>query len=216
MNAESKATDRVFETIYVYGAGGHARVVAAACRLRGYRIGGFIEDGSSRIGTAFCRSRILARIDLPERAAVIIAFGNCRRRYELGNELQVAGFALPAIIHPAACVAEDTVIGAGCFIGALANIDPGCRIGDFCIVNNSAIVCHDSELDSGCHICPGTAIAGGVHIGARAWIGLGSRVIEGKSIGADALIGAGSVVVSSLPECSLAYGVPARVIKKME
>ena len=207
---------RVQETIYVYGAGGHAKVVAAACRLRNYWIGGFIEDNSFRTGTEFCGSRILSRTDLPEGATVVIAFGNCQRRCEVGNELQRSGFSLPTIIHPAACVAEDAVIGIGCFIGAFANLDPGCRIGDFCIINNSAIVCHDSELDSGCHICPGTAIAGGVHIGARAWIGLGSRVIEKKTIGEGSLVGAGSVVVTSLPQRTLAYGVPAKVIKKME
>jgi sugar O-acyltransferase, sialic acid O-acetyltransferase NeuD family len=199
---------------YIYGAGGHAKVVASCIRLSGNEIAGFVEDSPS--ACRFLGMPVLTPEELPETCAVILAFGNCRRRLELSELLHNGKRTFPSVIHPSAQIASDVQIGEGCYIGALANIDPGCRIGDFCIINNSAIVCHDSKLDSGCHICPGTAIAGGVHIGARAWIGLGSRVIEGKSIGADALVGAGSVVVSSIPESSLAYGLPARVIKKME
>lgn len=199
------------KTIYVYGAGGHAGVVAAACRLRGYRIGGFIEDNSSRIGTEFCRSRIWAHADLPEKAAVIIAFGNCRRRYELGEALRTAGFSLPAIIHPSAIIADDAIIGDGCFIGALVNVDPGCTIGDFCILNNQSGICHDSTMAHGCHLCPSSHLAGNVHVGQTSWIGIGAKVIDKIQIGANVVIGAGSVVVNDIPDGALAYGVPARI-----
>jgi maltose O-acetyltransferase len=54
-----------------------------------------------------------------------------------------------------------------------------------------------------------------VVIGDRVWIANRSMILPGVTIGDDAVIGAGSVVVTDIPERSLAMGNPARVIKKL-
>jgi acetyltransferase-like isoleucine patch superfamily enzyme len=53
----------------------------------------------------------------------------------------------------------------------------------------------------------------GVTIGDNCWLGAGVTVLDGVTIGNGCVIAAGSVVSRSIPENSIAAGVPARVIK---
>ena len=53
-----------------------------------------------------------------------------------------------------------------------------------------------------------------VEIGDDVWIGGGSIILPGISIGNNCTIGAGSVVTKSIPDNSVAYGNPCRVIRK--
>lgn len=54
-----------------------------------------------------------------------------------------------------------------------------------------------------------------VTIGKNVWIGSGAIIMPGVTIGDNSVIGAGSVVTKNIPEDTLAYGVPARIIKKL-
>ena len=55
-----------------------------------------------------------------------------------------------------------------------------------------------------------------VSIGDDVWIGRGVAVLKGATIGSHSVIGANSVVTGSIPDWSVAAGVPARVIKYRE
>jgi acetyltransferase-like isoleucine patch superfamily enzyme len=50
-------------------------------------------------------------------------------------------------------------------------------------------------------------------IGADAWIGVGSVVMQGLSIGRGAVIGANSVVTKDVPAYEIWAGIPARKIR---
>jgi maltose O-acetyltransferase len=52
-----------------------------------------------------------------------------------------------------------------------------------------------------------------VEIGSNVFIGLNVTILKGVSIGDNSVVAAGSVVVSSIPQNSLAAGVPAKVVK---
>jgi maltose O-acetyltransferase len=54
-----------------------------------------------------------------------------------------------------------------------------------------------------------------VTIGERCWIGGHATICPGVTIGDRCVIGAGSVVTRDIPADSLAYGNPARVIRKL-
>lgn len=197
--------------IYIYGAGGHAKVVAAAARLCGYKIMGFWEDSTARVGEPFFGSNIVAFEDVPEGALIFIAFGNNKIRLQKGVDL-ASGFVFPSIFHPSAQIAEGVEIGCGCYFGANSNVDPNCKIGDFCIVNNNANVSHDSILADGCHVCGGVNMAGRTQIGICTLIGVGSCIIENCTVGNNTIVGAGSTVIHDIPSDVTAVGSPARVI----
>lgn len=55
-----------------------------------------------------------------------------------------------------------------------------------------------------------------VHIGNETFIGMGAIIQPGVSIGKHCSIGANSVVTRSIPDYSVAVGVPARIIKKYD
>lgn len=52
-----------------------------------------------------------------------------------------------------------------------------------------------------------------VEIGDDSWLGEHVCVLRGVRIGKGAVVGAGSVVVKSIPDFTIAVGVPARVVK---
>jgi acetyltransferase-like isoleucine patch superfamily enzyme len=53
----------------------------------------------------------------------------------------------------------------------------------------------------------------GINIGDDVWIGSGCRVLDGIRIGKGAVIGAGSVVTRDIDPYSIAFGVPAVVVR---
>ena len=55
-----------------------------------------------------------------------------------------------------------------------------------------------------------------VRIGSGSWIGHGSVILPGASIGRNVVIGANSVVTGTIPDYSVAAGVPAKVIRTLE
>ena len=48
------------------------------------------------------------------------------------------------------------------------------------------------------------------------WVGANSIILAGVTIGENAVVGAGSVVTKSIPDRTVAVGVPAKVIKTIE
>lgn len=58
--------------------------------------------------------------------------------------------------------------------------------------------------------------SGPTEIGRGVWVGAGVQIVGSVRIGDFSIIGAGSVVNSDLPACSIAVGVPARLVGSRE
>ncbi len=208
--------------LVIWGASGHALVVAAIIRARGdFEVYGFLDDlDNTRYGEEFCGASILGGKEQLDRLPqlriqhLILGFGNCEARLRLGVLLREKGFFLVTAVHPRATVAPDVLIGAGTVIAAGAVVNPNSRIGDNVIINTASSVDHECVVEDGAHICPGTHLAGGVRIGRGAWIGIGATIIDRISIGAGSIIGAGAVVTRDIPDNAVAYGVPARIVRR--
>src|SRR4051794_9827234 len=106
------------DKIVIWGASGHARVVADIFRLRGCEILGFVDDvNPEKHGTAFCGARILSgKEELKELkaaglAGVCIAIGSGSARLQLSRLVREMGLSLRSAIHPSAIVASDALIG---------------------------------------------------------------------------------------------------------
>jgi UDP-N-acetylbacillosamine N-acetyltransferase len=209
--------------IVIVGSGGHAHVVADIVALDArFTIAGFLDDvQTDRYGTAFAGSIVLGATDLlPSLAAQgvrhgFVAIGQWQARVTLAERLRESGFSLPVLRHPAATLARDVAVGDGSVLMAGAIVNPGARLGASVIVNTAASVDHDCEIDDGVHIAPGARLAGHVHVGRGAWIGIGAVVKDRVRIGAGSMIGAGAVVVKDVPEGVVAFGNPATVVRRI-
>jgi UDP-N-acetylbacillosamine N-acetyltransferase len=208
--------------LLIWGASGHAEVVADAVRCStGYRLVGFLDDvtpGKSE----FCGVRVFDNRDVLRHANqfgfshVVVGFGACAPRASAADVVKDHGLELATIIHPRAVIAQSAIIGMGSVVMAGAVINPSVVVGQNVIVNTAASIDHHCRIGDGAHIAPGAHLAGNVEVGGRAWVGLGAAVLERRRIGEDAVVGAGSVVTSDVPAGVVAYGNPARVVRARE
>lgn len=109
-------------------------------------------------------------------------------------------------------VIEDNVgISARTFIGARANVVIGhdTIIGPYCSIHAENHVFDD--INKPIHSQPTSRK--GIVIGSDCWIGAKATILDGVTIGKGCVVAAGAVVTRSLPDYSVAAGVPASVIK---
>lgn len=201
-------------SLVIFGAGGHGRVVASTAQAAGWDKISFIDpqwpdlqhsgewpvegDGSD---PAIVGGR-----------AAIVAIGDNQRRLALIEALTRAGLDIATIIHPTAWVCPGVLIGAGTVIGAQAVVNHGASLGRGVIINSGAIVEHDCLLADGVHVSPGAVLAGNVEAGHCVWIGTGANICPGLQISERATIGAGATVISHVPSDATYAGVPARAL----
>jgi carbonic anhydrase/acetyltransferase-like protein (isoleucine patch superfamily) len=122
-----------------------------------------------------------------------------------------------------ATVLGDVAFGedASVFFGAVIRGDEGpIRIGERSNIQD-LVVCHTDpghDLTIGRDVTVGHgAILHGCTIGDGTVIGMGAIVLNGAVIGSHCLVGAGSLVTEGtvIPDGCLAFGSPAKVIRKL-
>jgi UDP-N-acetylbacillosamine N-acetyltransferase len=212
------------QKLVIWGASSHALVVADAIRSRGdYEIVGFLDDiHPERAGERFCGAQILGgkeQLTVLRRQDVnnlIFGLGDGQARLELSGLAREKGFQLATAVHSKAFVAADVSVGPGTLLVAGAVVNPAATVGENVIVNTCASVEHECVIEDGVHISAGVHLGGRVLVRRAAVVEIGATVASGICIGAGAIIGAGSVVLSDIPDFVLAYGVPAKVIRKIE
>lgn len=109
-------------------------------------------------------------------------------------------------------------IGTGAFINYGAEISvrsrvtigEECRIGTHCIIMDSDF--HHVELARRDEPPPGVPIV----LDPYVWIGNRVTILKGVHIGYGSVIAAGSIVTKSIPAMSIAAGVPARVLRRID
>lgn len=101
-------------------------------------------------------------------------------------------------------------VGKGLFIP-----HPDCIfINENSVIGNNVTILHEVTL--GGNVFKKKNGQSSPTIGNNVLIGAGAKILGPVCIGDNSMIGANAVVVSDIPENSVAVGVPARVIKKIE
>jgi UDP-2-acetamido-3-amino-2,3-dideoxy-glucuronate N-acetyltransferase len=122
----------------------------------------------------------------------------------------------PSYVHPSARIGEGTKIGAFCEVGKEVVIGKNCNIQGHVIISNKCmvgdnvfigpktVILNDKYPFSHC-LTPSKILDGVI-------IGGGVTILPNLTIGKNAVVGAGSVVTKNVPENTVVYGLPAKII----
>lgn len=185
-----------------------------AAKDAGFNIIAFTESDPSRIEISGVP--VIPESDLDSITPIVVAVGSNFTRKLISKRLQerrpVDSFA--TVIHPSASIGREARIGSGSVILQNATLGVGAHIGTGVIINSGAILDHESVVGDFASLAPGSTTGGNVVIGSESAISIGSTVSHGVTIGRQTVIGGQSFVNADIPERCVAYGVPARIIRK--
>ena len=148
----------------IIGAGGHGKVVADIAVACGYTDIAFL-DQSWPERTRNGAWPIVGKHD--SEGPLFCAVGDNETRAKI---MQGQG-TMPCLIHSSAILSPSARCGAGTAVMAGSIINADTQIGSGVILNTGSSVDHDCMVSDFAHISPGARLAGGVHVGARTWIG---------------------------------------------
>jgi len=197
---------------FIFGGGGHAKVVLDCLQEQGMKIEAVIDSKFS--GDLLGVSRLPeAPPDSWNSDKIIVAIGDNKVRK---NVVKTVGRSFFNAIHTTACISKNATVGTGCMILHRVVLQAGVSIGHHVIINTAAQVDHDCKVGDYVHLAPGSILCGTIEVGEGSLIGAGAVIKPGVKIGAWATIGSGAVVIKDIPDYAVAVGNPARIVKYIE
>lgn len=213
----------MLKPVIIWGASGHAKVLREAVQAQGYGVVATFDNAPGTPPPFTDVPLFFGRQGFAEwqakgppadvRALVAIGGARGRDRLELQRFLAAQGVPPLTVVHATAFVAGTAQLNPGCQVLAQAAVCVDARLGAVCIVNTGASVDHECVLGQGVHLAPGARLAGCVEVGDFTLIAVGAVVLPRLKIGHDCVIGAGAVVTRNVPDNSVVYGNPARVVR---
>ncbi|WP_438712197.1 acetyltransferase [Aquimarina muelleri] len=212
------------DKIVVIGASGHAKVIIEIVETsKDYQIYGLIDTYKEKGQRILNYEIVGTEHDIPDLVNKgvnkgIIAIGDNWNRLLIQKKIKKISpnFQFITVIHPTAIVSPSVKIGQGTVILASVVVNAEAEIGDFCILNTGASFGHDSSVKNFSSIAPGVTVGGNVSIDICTAISLGANIIQGITIGKHSIVGAGSLVLNSIGDYKLVYGVPAKEIRNVQ
>lgn len=213
--------------IALFGGQGAAAMVAQSLRRlaaggRAVRVAGLLNDQLPP-GREIAGARVLGPFDswrsLPETVLFIAPLPKAKdmqRRSARVLALGIPDARWASVVDPAACIADDAVLGAGCFVGAFGVVDAAARLGRHAWLWPAAQVGHDADVGDFVFLGRAAVVSGRCRLATGAHIGPGAVVRDGCRIGRFAIVGAGAVVIQDVPDHAIVAGNPARAIGSLD
>lgn len=201
------------ESLFLYGASGHGKVILEIAEELGLTIGGFIDDnpdldkilGYPIIG----RSAFKA-----ENHRLVISIGVNATRKKVAEQNPELNYI--SLISPRTNISPRASLGIGTVVMSGVTINTETQIGKHVIVNTNSSIDHECRVGDYVHISPNVGVAGDVQIGDLTHIGIGASIIQGIRIGKNVTIGAGAVIIRDIPDNAVVVGNPGKIIKYKE
>lgn len=208
----TELSDRQLATLLLHRGRQYLRGIPLRVRARGVR--GAVFRGRHAVvehAYAFASGTGLILDDL------VLVNALSKRGISLGRNVTLARGAtlvctgVIAELGEGIVIGDRSAVGAGSFLGGQGGI----RVGSDVIMGPGVRVFsenHDSDdVDRPIRVQGQTRAA--VTIEDDCWIGAGAILLAGVTLGRGTVVAAGAVVTRSVPEYSIAAGVPARVLR---
>lgn len=198
----------------IFGSGGHAESVMSQ----------LIADGVQVLGVHDVNPLNLEVLgmnvtEVPEQLngeTFVVAIGDNYARYitammlisKFGSECLGTYVSKSSIVAPRVIVPRGSVILTGAYVG------PNAHLGEGVLLNTNAIVEHGCYLGNYSSIAPGGILVGKAKIGDFSAVGVAATVDACVVVGMHSLIGANSFCNKDVGDFTVAYGSPAKKIRK--
>lgn len=204
--------------LIIIGSSGHAGVVIdAICKQdRGSEIRGLLDDFETP-GKVKHGYRVLGKIEhirkIKEPTRYFIAVGDNNGRSDVWDKVTLLNGEMVTVGHPLAII-SGSQIERGVFVAAFGFVGNGSHVYEGAIINTHASLDHDCILGSMSHLAPGAVTGGHVTIGHHTLIGIGAMIRDRVTVGNNCVIGMGSVVTKDVPDNSIGWGNPFKVMRE--
>lgn len=192
--------------VVIFGASGHAHVIADIVRSCGDNVVAFLDDD---INITDCSGPI-NDYKKYKKCEFIVGIGNDVVRERIAS-LPITWYTA---VHPSAIISPSAEIGTGTVVMPNVVVNSNAKIGNHCIINTGAIIEHNAQISDYVHISVGVKLGGTVSIGTHTCVGIGAVVNNNISIHSNCIIGAGAVVVKNIEQTGTYIGVPAKRYEK--
>lgn len=203
--------------LIIIGASGHGKVCAdIAEKMNQWQEIYFLDDNPN--SKTCLNYNVIGTSDDVQKykndSDFFVAIGDNNTREKVLSKLLDQNYPIATLIHPHAIINSHVDIGVGTAAMAGVVINSDTVIGKGCIVNTSASVDHDNQIEDYVHLSPGVHLAGNVIIGKSTWVGIASSVLQSIKIIDNCTIGAASTVINDIKKRGLFVGTPAKSISK--
>ena len=198
--------------LVIFGAGGHARVVADIALKNGYEIEGFLDDNPS--ASTVIGYPVLGKIEdcvnFKDTCVFAMGIGNNAARKKIFDKF--SDLEYPVLVHPTASIGIEAKIGKGTVAMPFVVMNACASVGEFSILNSASVIEHDCKVGDYCLIAPNVTMCGMSQCGNMVWLGAGSVVNQTVKICDGVTVGSGAVVTKEITESGTYVGVPATKI----
>lgn len=210
------------ERIILIGTGEHAQMLIDNIdQQERYELLGLITNDIEEVGRSVLGYKILCTDDnlhelLNEHKEVkgyFLGIGVKSMKFRRKIYTKIDSILTPVnIIHPTAIISKHARIGKGNLFEAYTKVANNVLLGNHCIVNSFTSVNHDQIIGDNVLLACSVSLAG-KSIGSDTIIADGASIGFKRNVGKNCIIGDGAVVTKDIPDDSIAYGNPARVVR---
>ena len=209
--------------ILIVGAGGFGREVLQWARDawpdHADRIAGFLSADAHVLDGLDAYPPIVSTPDAYVAAAgdkLLLGIGGPYARRGVAESLLARGAEFLTLVHPTAIVAASATIKDGAILCPYAIASDSCRVGRFAIMNYHTSLGHDASTGDFAVLSPYATLGGAAHIDDDVFLGLHASIGPGKTVGRNSKVSANTCVLMDVPPQSLAFGVPGRIVNRIE
>lgn len=204
--------------LLIYCAGGMGREILELARQTGhYQDILFLDDGlcgATVNGAPVYELEQIIKQGVQDNTVAVVASGEPTLVRRLTSNIQNAGIPLEILIHPTVYVPQSSIICPGVLVQDRVFLGPNSTIEMGACIDYNCALGHDVTVEKFSHISMGCMVAGHVTIKEGTYIGAGTVIRDEVTIGRNCIIGMGSVVTKDIPDNTVAYGNPCRVVRK--